>query len=134
MSRATAQLQQALHRLLVLQLVLIAVVAMVGYAWQGTTALRAATFGGVIAIFGTLVLLRYGRRAEQAGANVALNAGLIYGSAIVRFISTMVLFSVGIAVLRLQPLWLFAGFIAGLVAQMALTALIPETKKCRAKR
>lgn len=134
MSRATAQLQQALHRLLVLQLVLIAVVAMAGYAWQGTAALRAASFGGVIAIFGTLVLLRYGRRAEQAGANVALNAGLIYGSAIVRFISTMALFSVGIAVLRLQPLWLFAGFIAGLVAQMALTALVPETKKWRAKR
>ena len=134
MSSADLKLRHAMRRLLVLQLVLTAVVALAGYVWYGHPAMRAALFGGVVAMVGTLVIAWYGRRAERAGANMARNAALIYGSAIVRFTTTLALLSVGIAILRLQPLWLFGGFIAGLLAQMVATALVPETKICRAKR
>lgn len=134
MSSADLKLRHAMRRLLVLQLVLTLVVAGAGYGWHGMTALQASLFGGAVAMVGTLVIAWYGRRAERAGANVARNAMLIYGSAIVRFSTTLVLLSVGIAILRLQPLWLFGGFIAGLLAQMVATALVPETKICRAKR
>ncbi len=123
-----------MRRLLVLQLVLTLVVALIGFVWQGLIAVRPALFGGATAMVGTLVIVWYGRRAERAGASVIRNASLIYGSAIIRFGTIMVLLFVGIAILRLQPVWLFAGFIAALLAQMTLTALVPETKKWRAKR
>lgn len=122
-----------MRRLLALQLVVTVLLAATAYAWQGIPALRAALFGGAVAMAGTLVILWYGRRAEYAGANLARNASLIYGSAIVRFATTVTLLAVGIATLRLQPLWLFAGLSAGLMAQLVLTALIPETRKWRAK-
>lgn len=134
MSSADLKLRHAMRRLLVLQLVLTTVVALAGYAWHGLPALKASLFGGAVAMVGTLVIAWYGRRAERAGASVARNAALIYGSAIVRFTTTLVLLLVGIAILRLQPLWLFGGFIASLLAQMVATALVPETKICRAKR
>lgn len=134
MSSANIQLRHAMRRLLVLQLVSTAIVALVGLVWQGSIAVRPALFGGATAMVGTLVIAWYGRRAERAGASVARNASLIYGSAIVRFSTVMVLLFVGIAILRLQPVWLFAGFIATLLAQMILTALVPEKKTWRAKR
>jgi F0F1-type ATP synthase assembly protein I len=134
MSTADLQLRRTMRRLLVLQLFLTVFLAAAAYAWHGLPASRAALFGGAVAMAGTLVILWYGRRAERAGANLARNASLIYGSAIVRFATTITLLAVGIATLRLQPLWLFAGLSAGLLAQLVLTALIPETRKWRAKR
>lgn len=133
MSTADLQLRHTLRRLLVLQLLLTVLLALAALAWQGVPALRAVLYGGAVAMAGTLVILWYGRRAESAGANLARNASLIYGSAIVRFATTLVLLAVGIASLRLQPLWLLLGFSAGLVAQTVLTALVPETRKWRAK-
>lgn len=133
MSTADLQLRHTLRRLLVLQLLLTVLLALAALAWQGVPALRAVLYGGAVAMAGTLVILWYGRRAENAGANLARNASLIYGSAIVRFATTLVLLAVGIASLRLQPLWLLLGFSAGLAAQTVLTALVPETRKWRAK-
>jgi len=133
MSTADLQLRRTMFRLLALQLLLTVLLALAALAWQGVPALRAVLFGGAVAMAGTLVILWYGRRAESAGANLARNASLIYGSAIVRFATTITLLAVGIAALRLQPLWLFAGLSAGLLAQTVLTALIPETRKWRAK-
>lgn len=133
MSTADLQLRRTMFRLLALQLLLTVLLALAAHAWHGAPALRAVLFGGAVAMAGTLVILWYGRRAESAGANLARNASLIYGSAIVRFATTITLLAVGIAALRLQPLWLFAGLSAGLVAQLVLTALIPETRKWRAK-
>jgi len=134
MSSANAKLLQALRRLLVLQLVIALVVATVGYLWHGEAAMRAALFGGGVAAAATLVLWWYGYRAVKAGSNLARNAMLIYGGAIVRFSTVLVLLLVGIAILRLQPLWLFGGLVAGLLTQTVTTALVPETKTCRAKR
>lgn len=133
MSTADLQLRHTMRRLLVLQLLLTVVLALAALAWHGAAALRAVLYGGAVAMAGTLVILWYGRRAESVGTNLARNASLIYGSAIVRFATTIALLAVGIAALRLQPLWLFAGLSAGLLAQTVLTALIPETRKWRAK-
>lgn len=134
MSTADLQLRHTMRRLLALQLLLTVTLALAALAWHGVPALRAVLYGGAVAMAGTLVILWYGRRAERAGANLARNASLIYGSAIVRFATTITLLAAGIAILRLQPLWLFAGLSAGLLAQLVLTALIPETRKWRAKR
>jgi F0F1-type ATP synthase assembly protein I len=133
MSTADLQLRHTMRRLLALQLLLTVLLALAALAWHGVPALRAVLYGGAVAMAGTLVILWYSRRAESVGANLARNASLIYGSAIVRFATTITLLAVGIAALRLQPLWLFAGLSAGLVAQLVLTALIPETRKWRAK-
>lgn len=133
MSTADLQLRHTMFRLLVLQLLLTVMLALAALAWHGVPALRAVLFGGAVAMAGTLVILWYGRRAETAGANLARNASLIYGSAIVRFATTLALLAVGIAALRLQPLWLLLGFSASLLAQTVLTALVPETRKWRAK-
>jgi ATP synthase protein I len=129
-----AHLRQYLHRLLTIQALLVAIAAGAAYLWFGPAAAGALVYGGAIALTGTLILMRYGRRAEHAGSSLARNASLIYGSAITRFFLTVALFAVGVAVLHLAPLPLFTGFITGLLGQLISTALVPRNKTWRAKR
>ncbi len=133
MSVVHAQLRRYLRRLLAIQALLIAAAAGATYLRYGLTEFRALTFGGAIAMTGTLILMWYGWRAERAGSGLARNASLIYGSAIVRFFTTLALFAMGIAVLKFSPLPLFAGFILGLLGQLISTVLVPGNNKWQPK-
>jgi len=131
--RVQPQLRLYLRRLLTIQVLLVAATALVVYFRFGKAATHAFTYGGAIAITGTLILIWYGRRSEGVGSNLARNASLIYGSAIVRFFTALALFAAGFAVLKLHPLPLFIGFIVGLLGQLISTALVPGNNKWQAK-
>ena len=134
MSVVHVQLRKYLRRLLTIQMTLVTLAAAIAYFRYGIADSSALVYGGAIAIAGTLVLMWYGWRAESAGSSLARNAGLVYGSAVVRFFATLALFAAGLAVLHLRPLPLFIGFILGLIGQLVSTALVPGYKQWRAKR
>lgn len=134
MSLVNAQLRQYTWRLLTIQVIFVAIAAAATlFRFDGETA-GALVYGGAIALAGSLILMWYGRRSESAGSNLARNASLIYGSAITRFFTTLALFAVGIAGLRLTPIPLLLGFVTGVAAQLFSTALVPGKKTWRQKR
>lgn len=126
---ASRQLRQTMYRLLLVQCLLAIVLALLAAGkTQSMQVAAAVLFGGAVAMAGTLVILWYGYRAGRAGASLGRNATLIFGSAIVRFVVMMTLLATGIAILRLQPLWLLAGLSACLLLQAVLTVLVPGRK------
>lgn len=118
MSYANKLLYAALRRQLLLQLVLMAVATLLFFAVRDGAAALGAAFGGVMAVFGTLLQLWHWWRFDtRGGSGSAQNALLLYRVAIERFIATIALFALGLGVLKLAPLPLLSGFITG---QMAL--------------
>lgn len=128
------QLRRYFRRLLAIQVFLVAVAALIVHFRYGNAESGALAYGGAIAVTGTLILIWYGRRSEGAGSSLARNASVVYGSAIVRFVSTVALFAAGFAFLKLEPLPLFIGFILGLLGQLISTAVVPGNMTWRVKR
>ena len=99
-----------------LQLVLVGLAAGVVYALSGHIQALSVLFGGAMAVF-NVMLLEW--RRYQADHGRALSAGqslwALYRSAIERFALVLALFALGMGVLRLEPLPLLTGFIAGLL-------------------
>ncbi len=97
-----------------IQLVLVGMAAMVLFVVFGQFQALSALFGGAMAML-NLVLLEW--RRYQADSGRALSAGqslwVLYRSAIERFVLVLALFALGMGVLRLEPLSLLIGFIAG---------------------
>ena len=96
------------------QLVLVGLAAIGFFTLSGQFQALSALFGGAMAVL-NLVLL--GWRRKQADSGRALTAGqslwALYRSAIERFALVLALFALGMGVLRLEPLPLLTGFIAG---------------------
>ncbi|UCC55857.1 MAG: ATP synthase subunit I [Gammaproteobacteria bacterium] len=97
-----------------IQLVLVGLAAMVLFAVSGKFQALSALFGGAMATL-NLVLLEW--RRYQADSGRALSAGqslwVLYRSAIERFALVLALFALGMGMLRLEPLSLLIGFVAG---------------------
>lgn len=106
-----------MHRVLTVQVVLIALAAAGGFYLGGLPAAEAALFGGAIALINTLLLawrLHRGRRPLHADPGRHLRS--FYASAIERFATVALLFAAGIGLLDLMPGALIAGFIVGQLA------------------
>jgi ATP synthase protein I len=110
----TGSLRDRIGAALRLQLVLVGVVACVFYALSGRFPALSVLFGGAMAAFNQ-VLLEW--RRYQADSGRVLSAGqslwALYRSAIERFALVLALFALGMGVLRLEPMPLLIGFIAG---------------------
>ena len=106
------------RKLVMLQLLLIAVTSVVFFMLYGGFQAGSAAFGGVIACANRL-LLEWRRLNADRGR--VLSAGqsmrLLYRTALERFVLVGVLFALGLGVWQLDPLALLTGFIVG---QMAL--------------
>lgn len=114
MSYANKLLYAALRRQLLLQVVLTTVVSLLFLSVDGFASGKGAAFGGLIAVANTLIQLWHWWRFDTRGqVGPAQNALLIYRIAIERFASTLLLFALGLGVLKLAPLPLMSGFIAG---------------------
>lgn len=118
MSDAVTLLHDSQRRLLWIQLLLVVGAAGVYLALKGVTPAVAALLGGAIAVANTLVLIFYGWRAVAAGDDVQRNMRMMIAGVVVRFALTIALFAVGLALLRLEPLPMLGGFIAGQLAQL----------------
>jgi ATP synthase protein I len=96
------------------QLLLVGIAAIVLLIVSGPFQALSALFGGAMATL-NLGLLEW--RRYQADSGRALSAGqslwVLYRSAIERFVLVLGLFALGMGVLRLGPLSLLIGFIAG---------------------
>ena len=96
------------------QLVLVGLAAVSFFTVSGRLQALSVLFGGAMAVL-NLVLLAW--RRQQADSGRALTAGqslwALYRSAIERFALVLALFALGMGVLRLEPLPLLIGFIAG---------------------
>lgn len=96
------------------QLVLVGLAVVSFFTLSGRFQALSVLFGGAMAVL-NLVLLEW--RRYQADTGRALTAGqsmwALYRSAIERFALVLALFALGMGGLRLEPLPLLIGFIAG---------------------
>lgn len=103
-----------IRKLLLTQSALVVLTSTVFLALSGGFAALSAVLGGLIA-GASAVLLEWRRyrvdrgRALSAGASIRV----LYRSALERFVLVLVLFVLGMGVLKLEPLALLSGFIAG---------------------
>lgn len=121
MSYANKLLYAALRRQLLLQMVLTTAVVLLYLVFSGSVAAKGAAFGGAMALANTLLQLWHWWRFERkGGSGSAQNALLFYRIAIERFVLTLALFALGLGVLKLMPLPLMSGFIAGQLALLVM--------------
>ncbi len=114
MAYGAKMLSAMLHRLLRIQLVLAVVIALIYYAISGGNEAVAALYGALIAAVITLLQMWQQRRiARLADTDVASNMSFLYRAAFERLATTIALFALGMGLMRLAPLPLVVGFIAG---------------------
>jgi len=108
------------------QLVLVGLAAVSFFTLSGRLQALSVLFGGAMAVL-NLLMLEW--RRYQADTGQALTAGqsiwALYRSAIERFALVLALFALGMGVLRLEPLPLLTGFIAG---QLGLFVTVTRRK------
>jgi ATP synthase protein I len=106
-----------MRKLVMLQLLLVAITSVVFFVLNGGFQAGSAAYGGVCACASQL-LLEWRRNAADRGH--VLSAGqsirLLYRTAVERFVLVGVLLALGLGVWRLDPLALITGFIAGQLA------------------
>jgi ATP synthase protein I len=115
------------RRTVVIQVLLIAAVAGLFAGFHGWSGLWAALFGGVAALTNTLLLhwrVAQGKRNPHCDAQRHLRA--IYLSSLERLVAVVALLAIGFGLLKLMPLALLAGFVAGQLAAV-VSGLIKDT-------
>ena len=110
-------MESSVHRTAVLQVVISVVVGMLGYALQGEAEAKAALYGGVVALIGTLLLLwRMQRSIQKTLLKAHQHLWLFYRSGLERFLVICVLPAIGMGPFKLVPLAVLVGFVAGQLA------------------
>ena len=99
------------RKLALLQMTIGGLVAAGFVVWQGAEAGKAAIYGAFVSILlGRLLSMGVERATRAAVDNKKAGAALLYIGAAVRFALALVLFAVGIAFLKLQPVPVLVGF------------------------
>ena len=110
-------MESSIHRTAVLQVVISVVVGMSGYALQGEAEAKAALYGGVVALMGTLLLLwRMQSSKQKTLLEAHQHLWLFYRSGLERFLVICVLLAIGMGPFKLVPLAVLVGFVAGQLA------------------
>ena len=110
-------MESSVHRTAVLQVIISVVVGVSGYALQGEAEAKAALYGGVVALMGTLLLLwRMQRSKQKTLLEVHQHLWLFYRSGLERFLVICVLLAIGMGPFKLVPLAVLVGFVAGQLA------------------
>jgi len=108
------------HNTLIIQVFLVFVVAAIYAGLVGVASAFGAVFGGCISITNSLLLFwRLNRGGKHPSGDPGRYLGSFFAFAIERFLVVAVLFAIGMGVLKLVPLPLMLGFIAGQVALVA---------------
>lgn len=95
------------------QLATASVVAVIFMIGQGLLEGRSAFYGGLVGAALTLLLSRGVKRAEQVAAeNPRRGMTILYIGAAQRFFLALAAFAIGLSLLQLAPLPVFAGFAA----------------------
>lgn len=103
---------QPVNQVLRWQCVVLVIITLIGFIWQGKAAAIAISYGAAMAIFNTLLMKWHlHRAAHTARADAAKNLSKAYRCVAERWLSSLVLFAIGFAVLALLPLPLLIGFV-----------------------
>lgn len=113
MDPAALELAARARKVIGLQIGIAGLVATGFFLVQGEHEARSAFYGGLVSVIAAWML---SRGVIKAGESVRLNprtgTWILYISAALRFVLVLVLFGVGLAVLKLEPLAMITGFIA----------------------
>ncbi len=112
-------------RLVGLQGTLTIIGAALAYFVVTPLAAKSVAYGSCVALLGTLLLawrLRQGESRKNFGAVWYLRQA--YRTAIERFVWVTFMLAVGFGLLKLAPLWVLAGFVAGQAAWLAVPVLM----------
>jgi ATP synthase protein I len=113
-------MQSGLQKIIIAQLILMSVVVVGAFVWQGIAGALSALFGGVIVLLNSFLLARQVRRAGKLeGSSVAAT---MYAGAAQRLIVAAAGFAIGMGLLKLAPLPMVAAFV---VAQFAFLFAAP---------
>jgi ATP synthase protein I len=104
----TDALRRDARRVLWTQVLLAAILALGFLAWRGAPAAAAALYGGMVTLLVTGWLAWRLRRVTARAPQASL--GVIYSSALLRYVAVAGLIGVGLGVLRLAPLPLLSAF------------------------
>ncbi len=106
-------------KILVMQFVIILLVALVFFYYHNFFAVQSAVFGGMIAMLNVWLANRSLRTAAKAAETApSSEVGFLYIGVVLRFVSTLILFIVGMFVLNLMPLALISAFAAAQLAYL----------------
>jgi len=105
------------RRLVVLQLLLLAVTSSVFFMLDGGFRAVSVWCGGAIAMANVLFMEWRGHKADSGRAlSAAESIRVLYRTALERWVLVVLLFTLGLGVLQLDPLALLSGFIVGQLA------------------
>jgi len=103
---------QPINHVLRWQCVMLVLITLVGFVWQDVTTAIALFYGAVIALTNTLLMKWHLHRAAySARADAEKNLSKAYRCVVERWLTSLVLFAIGFAVLALSPLPLLIGFV-----------------------
>ena len=108
-------------RLVGLQVAIMIFGAVLAYFVVTPSAAKSVTYGSCVALLGTLFLawkFKQGEHRESLGAEWYLRQA--YRTAMERFVWVAVMLAAGFGLLKLAPLWVLAGFIAGQAAWLVI--------------
>ena len=112
----------AAKKLLFFPAVVMALVASAAYVVAGPGAAKGALFGGFVAVCNAgMIGWRMGRGGNDPDAHRHLQ--LAYRASVERFLLVCALLAAGLGLLRLAPLYLVGGFVAGQLALMVSSVL-----------
>ncbi len=108
---------QPINHLLKVQVVMLVLITIFFFVWQGISGAIAGAFGSFMVIANTLLQKRHLiAAADGAKADASLNLRKAYRCVIERWVLTIVMFVAGFAVLKLSALPFLAGFILTQIA------------------
>lgn len=99
--------------------------AVLAYFVVTSLAAKSVAYGSCVAMVGTLLLawrFRQGKSRESSGATWYLRQA--YRTAIERFVLVVFMLAAGFGLLKLAPLWVLAGFVAGQAAWLTVPVLM----------
>ncbi len=105
------------HRILLIQVVLLVIMAILYGAFGSIAAVQAAVYGGAIALLTTLLQMWQASRINRvAGLDIGHNMRFLYRSWLERIVLIAAFLAVGIVLLRLNVPALIIGFVTGQAA------------------
>lgn len=119
----------SLYRLFLYQLLLVTATSAVFLVLVGRYPAASVWFGGLTAAINVMILALYARRDSHSTVAAAQQTLIaLYSCAVTRFVAVAALFILGMGIIKLHPLAVLAGFVAGQVV-----LFFPETRKLIAK-
>ncbi len=112
-------------RLLGLQGAITIIGAIITYFAVTPQAAQSVAYGSSISLVGALFLTwRYRQGARHKSLDAEWQVRQAYRTAVERFVGMTLLLAIGFGLLRLAPLWMLAGFIAGQLAWLVIPVWI----------